>query len=278
MAIGDWGRTGHPDQYRLAQQLGTFAEEHPLDFVVSTGDNFYDSGVTSVADPQWQTAYESVYNHTALQVPWYPVLGNHDYDGCVQSQIDYSQLSPRWCLPARYHHFEYPGCGGVLFAFTDTSPFISDYYLTEPKPNVMMQDSVRQLRWLQKVLATSTARWKIVVGHHPVYSSSPFHGNAPELIETFEPLFEEYEVDLYLCGHEHDLQLHQPEGHTHYLVSGAGSEVRETGWQPFTCFSAAASGVAMLTLTAEHLTIRFVDQLGRNLYEKQLAKSCALSF
>ena len=45
------------------------------------GDNFYDSGVTSVTDPLWKTDYFNLYplSKPALQVPWYAIVGNHDY-------------------------------------------------------------------------------------------------------------------------------------------------------------------------------------------------------
>ena len=280
MVIGDWGRQGHPGQRELACRMGQVAERSPVDFIISTGDNFYDTGVASVEDPHWQHSFEEIYKAPGLQVPWHSVLGNHDYDGNVQAQLDYTQRSTRWHMPDRYYHFHQPiGEEEALFVFMDTSPFISNYFLVEPKPAIMAQNSVRQLRWLEEVLASSQARWKIVIGHHPVYSSSPFHGNSPELIEVFEPLFETYKVDVYLCGHEHDLQLHQPEGHTHYLVSGAGSEIRETGRQPFTCFSASASGFAVLTLRNDRLRIEFVDHAGSILYQRQVVKKAhELSF
>ena len=51
------------------------------DFVISTGDNFYVHGVANVADPLFQSVYEGIYTHAALQVPWYPALGNHDCRG-----------------------------------------------------------------------------------------------------------------------------------------------------------------------------------------------------
>ena len=43
------------------------------------GDNIYDSGVTSVTDPQWQTKFEIPY--MGVNLPFYVVLGNHDYGG-----------------------------------------------------------------------------------------------------------------------------------------------------------------------------------------------------
>jgi hypothetical protein len=36
-------------------------------------------------------------------IPWYPILGNHEYRGNTQAVLDYSQVSARWEMPARYY-------------------------------------------------------------------------------------------------------------------------------------------------------------------------------
>ena len=139
----------------------------------------------------------------------------------------------------------------------------------------MAQDKYRQLEWMENELARSSAKWKIVVGHHPVFSSSPFHGNADELIDVFVPLFKRYRVDLYLCGHEHDLQLQKPLGSTYYLVSGAGSEMRDTGKSDITRFSSSNNGFALISLEDDTLAIRFIDYLGDDLFQEKIVKQTA---
>jgi hypothetical protein len=76
--------------------MGKAAHTVEADFIVSTGDNFYPSGVASVQDPLWKRSFEDVYTAFSLQEEWYPVLGNHDYDGDAQAQIEYSRISRRW--------------------------------------------------------------------------------------------------------------------------------------------------------------------------------------
>lgn len=45
-----------------------------------------------------------------------------------------------------------------------------------------------------------------------------------------EPLLEKYGVQLYLAGHDHDLEhIWQPGRRTHHVVSGAGSQTRPLG-------------------------------------------------
>ena len=47
------------------------------------------------------TNYELVYSHPELMIPWYPILGNHEYRGNTQAVLDYSQVCARWEMPAR---------------------------------------------------------------------------------------------------------------------------------------------------------------------------------
>ena len=51
LAVGDWGRNGEYDQAEVAKQMGIWANNHPNDFVISVGDNFYPAGVVSENDP-----------------------------------------------------------------------------------------------------------------------------------------------------------------------------------------------------------------------------------
>ncbi len=58
----------------------------------SVGDNFYDYGVNSTSDPYWQQDFVDVYSDAALQIPWYITLGNHDYMGTVDVQLQYQKV------------------------------------------------------------------------------------------------------------------------------------------------------------------------------------------
>jgi hypothetical protein len=62
--------------------------------------------------------------------------------------------------------------------------------------------------WLERSLADSPARWKIVIGHHPIWSSagSKFQ-QARALRALILPALCRH-ADLYLAGHEHTLEVH----------------------------------------------------------------------
>jgi acid phosphatase len=258
LAIGDWGRGGDDAQRDVAIQMAQVAREIAPRFVLSLGDNFYSKDLASIADPQWQTNFEAVYDDPSLRCPWYVVLGNHDYNGSPEVEIKYSSVSPRWRQPARYYrHTEaIPGGGTADFFFLDTTPIVEQHDYGQ---NVDIQ-----LAWLESELAASTAKWKIAVGHHPVLSGG-HHGSFDVMIERLKPLLERYSVRVYFNGHDHDLQHISVDG-IHYLTSGAGAQTRPTGAIDGTIFSAAQLGFIAAMLGPEAMAVAFVNDSGEMLH------------
>ena len=99
LVVGDWGRQGTNHQRDVAVQMGKSAAALRSRCVISVGDNFYEDGVASTADPQWRSSFEEVYTAPSLQIPWYAALGNHDYRGSPQAQVAYTRNSTRWRMP-----------------------------------------------------------------------------------------------------------------------------------------------------------------------------------
>ncbi len=66
-----------------------------------------------------------------------------------------------------------------------------------------------QRRWLERELASSSARWKIVFLHIGPYSSG-MHGGSAELAEWIAPLFEKHGVDVVFAGHDHSYERTAP--------------------------------------------------------------------
>jgi tartrate-resistant acid phosphatase type 5 len=262
LVIGDWGRGGSRIQRQVAEAMAAWSAVRPARFVISVGDNFYGYGVSSVTDPKWKAAFEDVYVAKALQVPWYVALGNHDYRGNVEAQIEYSRWSTRWRMPARHYTFTEPAGGGVRVQFfvLDTSPFLGAYRSFFSFTKVAGQDAGAQRAWLEKELAASTAEWKIVVGHHPICSSGP-HGDAKELVRDIRPLLERYGVAAYLNGHEHVLE-HLRSGPVEYFTSGGGSEVTRVSPDPRVVWAEAVAGFMAFTVAPDALRVSVVDAAG----------------
>lgn len=273
LVIGDWGRDGDGFQTKVATQMVKVARAQPINFVVSVGDNFYEEGVRTTHDRQFTTSFEHVYADSSLQVPWYVALGNHDYQGDPQAQIDYTRVSPRWHMPAPYFSVvrKIDDSTTVELFIIDTTPFVTEYKAEPKYARVAHADTRPQVRWLDSALAASTAQWKIVFGHHPVYSASPKHGNTPELVRYVKPLLEKYHAQVYVAGHDHNLQdLHTTA--VEYFISGGGSEARPAGHSVRSRFSATSAGFLSVQLTPTTLRARFINPAGATLYTTTVAR------
>jgi tartrate-resistant acid phosphatase type 5 len=279
LVVGDWGRPTAPHQRNVAAQMGRTANKINSQFVVSVGDNFYEDGVQTAKDPQWKTSYEDIYVAPSLQKPWYALLGNHDYGGVPQAQIDYAATSHRWRMPSRYYKVAGAEIGAPhldLFLL-DTTPLV--YGAREKAPsaiaaNVKTQDPAQQLAWLDRELGASTAAWKLVFGHHTIHSGGSAHGDTPELVTMLKPILERHSVQAYINGHEHDLQ-HIEVGPVSYICSGGGCEARPTGRIEGTRFARSVSGFAAIRVRAETLALEFRDYSGRSIYRTQLSVTSA---
>jgi len=84
-------------QVAIASAMGAFVQTSEVtpSFVISLGDNFYDNGVPSADSVLWQYLWKDIYLiYQGLNIPWYPVFGNHDYTGgsnAVQAQLQRTQ-------------------------------------------------------------------------------------------------------------------------------------------------------------------------------------------
>ena len=249
LAFGDFG-DGGKGQREVASAMLQYHRQRPFDFAITLGDNFYNKGMRSVDDPRWRTWWDQLYDPLGIQ--FYATLGNHDY-GFPQSpeaEILYSKKSPSWRMPATRYTYT---AGWVQFFATDSQKMTPD-----------------QLEWLQKELVSSTARWKVVYGHHTIYSHG-YHGNTPELIRELLPLIKD-RVDIYLSGHDHDMQHLRPEGNLHFFVSGSGGKLRRIRPGPRSLFAMSARGFAVLEANAESVKMTFVSTTLQPLYEYTLKK------
>jgi tartrate-resistant acid phosphatase type 5 len=263
--ISDWGWSGEKQQQVVADGMAKQADQLSPQFIVSCGDNFQIAGVTSTTDPLWKSNFENVYTQKSLQVDWFPVLGNHDYKGNTQAQIDYSGISPRWKMEAHYHTFvrKINDSISARFIFMDTPPLVEQYHKKGGYPDVAVQDTAKQIQWLNDVLANSKEQWKMVFGHHPVYSASKTHGNTPEMIQRVKPLLEKYHAQFYFCGHDHDFQHLREKGKdVEYVVTGTGGEPRPSTMNELSLFSNSTAGFSEVTFHADSIRVIFMGANG----------------
>ena len=270
MIVSDWGWNGLNHQQEVADQMAKTADSVGAKFIATCGDNFQVSGVASAQDPLWMLSFENVYKGLSLQVDWYPVLGNHDYKGNTQAEIDYTKISRRWHMTDRYYTFtkKINDSVSARFIFLDTPPLVDEYHSKDGYPDIAAQDTAKQMNWLNDVLTNSKEQWNIVFGHHPVYSASNKHGNTVEMIQKVKPLLERYHAQFYFCGHDHDFQHLREKGkNVDYVVTGTGGEPRPSSKNGLSLFSKSVPGFSEVTFHADSIRVIFMGANGESQYK-----------
>lgn len=306
VVMGDWGRSPK-DKVRHAQQrevAGGMAATvrasgvKPL-AVISVGDNFYNHSPESPHDLLYRTGFEDVYADPALNVPFWAALGNHDYYKSVNGILAYAGKgmgSGRLTMPNRYWSRTVEVAPGVKakVVFIDSNPFIKAYAKVGHS-DAGKQDTKAQLAWLDKELAEPGIAWRVVVGHHPFWSSGP-HGNratvkayeaegrpwkapvvngVPEAIVDMQtrvlPLLRKHKVQLYLCGHDHHAEVTR-DGDLVQVLSGNASEARKAIAQPNTLYAGQHLGFATVALGADKAVVRQRDEDGCVVFQIEVAR------
>ncbi|MEO1486834.1 MAG: metallophosphoesterase [Bacteroidota bacterium] len=188
-------------------------------FVINAGD-LVDWGHNK---EEWVNEFLGPGHKLMSRVPMYTVLGNHEGDADYYYQY---MANPE---PEYRYTFKY---GNAAFFMVDSNRDLSE--------------GSDQFNWLEQELAKSTSKWKIVVHHHPPYSSESddhgktFNGDISTMghiqVRDLPKLYDKYGVDFCLFGHTHvyertwplkDNRINQREG-TIYINSGGAGGILET--------------------------------------------------
>lgn len=191
LAIGDFG-VGGATEREMGASLETFEGRHPADLLLTLGDNDYTES-PSAFHTNWTRSFGWL---AAADVTPAGSLGNHDWL-VDHGRYEYDELAmPRASYRRRL---------GDIDLFILNSNRVGD----------------RQTNRLADWLAASTARWKVVVLHHPPYTCGGHLGDAT-VQRRWVPLFERYDVDLVLSGHDHNYQRFRVRHGVRYVVNGGG--------------------------------------------------------
>jgi tartrate-resistant acid phosphatase type 5 len=211
LVLGDWG-TGGPGQRDVARAIEWVHGDAPPDLVLTVGDNFYPSGVRSLYDPLFESTFERVYTGPFWdRLVFFPTLGNHDYEGSIKDQIQYSERNPRWSLIAQHYTFQKPLPSGESVRF-----------LALDSHNIRMRGSTteRQLTWVDSVLAVADDRWIVAYAHQPM-ATVGLHRANESMLERLAPRLEG-RVPVYLAGHNHSMELLPISQNLLQVVCGGG--------------------------------------------------------
>lgn len=222
LVVGD---TGSGDANQLAVRDEMLAT--PAEFVLHTGDMVYPDGAAADFDPTFFVPYRDLIRRLVV----WPLLGNHDVITLGGQPWRDAFWTPANNAAQSENYYSFDSGNGhfvVLNSNQSTSPGSAQY------------------TFLDADLAATTALWKIVALHHPIYSSG-YHGSNLTIRSNLVPLFDKYGVDLVFNGHDHDYERTKPlrasepvttgTGTIYVTSGGGGAEIRPVGTSTFTAYS-----------------------------------------
>ena len=233
VAVGDTG-TGQAGQYAVAKAMTRYYQQNPFNFIVLAGDNIYPNGEIEKIEEVFEKPYEPLLEKG---VKFYAALGNHDIRiNNGEDELKY----PGFNMSDRYYTFRQ---GPIQFFALDTNH---------------NADWKAQLPWLDKELSRSDAPWKIVFGHHHIYSSG-VRGVNQLFVDNLTPILEKHGVQFYLNGHEHHYERTRPINGITYLICGAGALLRPVQKSEWTAYSTSNLSFAAFDVYEDSIVVSGIN-------------------
>ena len=186
-------------------------------FHLHAGDLAYaeDTGhglITDSYDPRVWDAWFTEVEAAASQIPWQLSVGNHEMEawyspdgyGGQYARFDFPG-QPASDTPPTYYAFTYGNVGVLALDVNDVSYEI---------PANLGYTGGAQIAWLEQTLKSLRANPEIdfIVAHFHAcaYCTCVGHGSEGGARQYFTPLFDTYQVDLVINGHNHVYERTDP--------------------------------------------------------------------
>jgi 3',5'-cyclic AMP phosphodiesterase CpdA len=188
--------------------VGAIEQVRPL-FHLINGDLSY-ANLSADRVRTWNDFFTN-NERSASKRPWMPAPGNHENE-LGNGVLGFDAFRTRFSVPSNGSaDFE-----GLWYAFTVGSVRV----VVLANDDVALQDAGgsyvnnysdgQQKAWLERQLAAARASkeidWIVVCMHQVIISSANANGSDLGIRQNWGPLFDQYEVDLVVCGHEHDYE------------------------------------------------------------------------
>lgn len=255
----------------VGRAMARFCKTAKCEFAIVLGDNIYPNGAEP--DNRNKERFHKMFylpwkdiEKNNRDFRFYAALGNHDWK--ISKELEYAEAmvriknshigvkdqltymareDNRWVFnppskdPNRKTYYKFTR-GDAEFFIIDTDRILSAMLVQDddepkkykvPDAPATIRALYYQMRWLRKALEESKAKWKIVYGHHTLWSvGGTKHYQAKALRNAILKRLCQY-ADMYIAGHEHDLEFHMASCGKRpplpLIVSGAGSKMRSVG-------------------------------------------------
>ena len=256
VAFGDSG-TGSTSQSVIADRI----KAEQFDLAVHNGDIAYSNGTYA----EFEARFFPYYRDWLRRVAIFPSIGNHDER--TASATPYRRF---FVLPPDEGSATFPNNAERFYSF-DFGPV---HFIALDTEAAFLSTTRRQeqIAWLTEDLqASQHMPWRVAFFHRPPFSSGEEHGSDAAIRAAFVPLFEQYDVQLVLNGHEHSYERTVPwrtstntdrQAVTYVITGAAGAPLYPVGRNEWTAHSRSASHYVRALVTPSDLTIEAVDTNG----------------
>jgi acid phosphatase len=215
IAVGDLGE----NYLEVLQAMDRWCLTHDgLDAVLLLGDNFMPNGVRSVDDPLFKEIIEKPFSDSKClnRVPIFAITGNHDEKADINQQILYSNVNKQWNMPSRFY--------SVTFGNLLRIVWIDSH-------GIDLAIGLDFSSFIKRSLAKDDVKWKIVMGHQPLFSGCFKQRLKHNAWRTWRhKKFMCNNMDAYLSGHFHFLEYVEARDRCKadmFIVGGGGDNLRE---------------------------------------------------
>ena len=223
--------------------LVSLAVPHDPQLVIHTGDMVNSGSSLS----EWGDLYDKLPE--LATTPMVSVHGNHEYLA--------EEFFGMVASPGDEEHFS-----------VDIGP-MHLAVLNDSRDSVEMED---QAAWLDQDLAKTSATFKVVATHKPMYSSGT-HGGEGVSHGKIVPVLDTHGVHLVVCGHDHGYERTLPlrneavmenaaDGTTYVTAGGGGAFLYTFVGDWFTAHSESVHHMVIVTMSGRVLTLTAVRHDG----------------
>ncbi len=232
------------NQYAVGRAMSRYHAQNPFNLVLMVGDNIYNKGEMSKIKEAFEIPYADLLQRG---VKFYAALGNHDVrTDNGDRQVEYPPFNMQGQHYYTHQH------GETQFFVLETSSIV--------KPQ--SPDRAKQLAWLDRELTASKARWKIVYGHHNIYSAGVYQVN-PVMKTDIIPILKKHKVRLWINGHDHNYQRSTSIDGTTYLVcGGGGATLYPVKAQSWTAFAQSVHSFGIVEVYQDQILLTGIDSKG----------------
>jgi hypothetical protein len=297
--VGDEA-TSNSSTLPIAQSIASFSPRFNVvvgDLSYAGGGQLEAQGTSGFGPSAWDTYLGIIGPAAAQSIPWMVSTGNHEMEPL--GSFGYDGFLTRFPYTEAYAPESLTG-SPVVKTYTYGNVAIIQLDGNDLSAEIALNNGYtqgKQTTWLQNQLAAyrqagSGIDWIIVGFHNCMYCSNTEHGSDDGIRSVWEPIFDQYQVDLVVNGHVHAYERSYPirggqvtktvpsggttdpttDGTT-YILAGGGGQSLYTGWYGPTGGgdAANASGPPLINTWVDGGTSLGANNGGPNAAEEDIA-------